>query len=201
LIVPAALLALLAPGCGKERGALAGNGGFVAVMDDVPIGEQWATMNASLLNTSGEALTILKLEVSGPGVGTVVRVLETKIAPIPRDGNSLAVTSGGIWRTLPPVEQRGTRCAAQTLRPVDGFVLQPGRVVRALLLMEAESVGAFSFKGVRVTYEREGEAVTELVDFGQQGSVTAEGMPTPPLAGDELACAQLTRVLPDGSGS
>ena len=194
-----ALLALLAPGCEGEREALAGNGGFFAVMNDVPLGEQWATMNASLHNTSTKPLIIRTLTVAGPGIGSVVRVLDTMIAPIPADHDSLSVTSGGVWRTYPPVQKRGQDCAIQTLEPVEGFVLPPGGVARALLLLEATSVGRFKFKGVEVSYEQDGKAGTELVDFGQEGTVITHGKPVPDLAGSELACAHLARVLPSGA--
>jgi len=196
-----ALLALLAPGCEGEREALAGNGGFFAVMNDVPLGEQWATMNASLHNTSTKPLIIRTLTVAGPGIGSVVRVLDTMIAPIPADHDSLSVTSGGVWRTYPPVQKRGQDCAIQTLEPVEGFVLPPGGVARALLLLEATSVGRFKFKGVEVSYEQDGKAGTELVDFGQEGTVITHGKPVPDLAGSELACAHLARVLPSGAPS
>lgn len=196
-------IALLTSGCeeGDPTGpgdSLAANGGLVAVLNGVPVGQGWATMNAKLVNTSSGAITLQSVLVSGSGVGTVIEIDGTEIGPIPEDHNSPGFTAGGIYRTYPPTEEFNGECRVQRLVQVKGYVLGSGSEARVLLLMRAIESGPYGFEGVNVIYAQDGRLWSELVDFGQRGVVIDHGPAQPPVSGDERRCADPGQVLPSG---
>jgi hypothetical protein len=195
------IVTLLAPACGRSQGlrdgnSLASNGGLYSILRGVPVGEEWATMNATLHNTSPSPLTLRRVSVTGPGVGSVIKFILMRVGPLVPVTDPSTYTSGGVFRTYPPAQERQGKCSVQKLVPVDGYVLQPDAAARVLLLTQAASPGSFMFRGVTVEYEQSGQTMTELVDFGQRGSVVNEGRVKPRLTAGDLRCATPHGVLP-----
>lgn len=88
-----ALLGLALSGCdgtgsGAGQGsvpegtALAPGGDFWAELSEVPLGQQWVTMDATLHNTTDQPLEVLTVSVQGHGIGSVVDVSAGEIGPI-----------------------------------------------------------------------------------------------------------------------
>jgi hypothetical protein len=144
--VGALIVALLAPGCRGSHGvqagdSLASNGGLYSLLPRVPVGEEWATMNATLHNTSSSLLTLRRISVTGLGVGSVIKFILMRVGPLVPVSDPSTNISGGVFRTYPPAEELQGRCHVQRLVPVDGYVLQPDAVARVLLLTQAVSPG------------------------------------------------------------
>ena len=178
--------------------SLAGNGGLYAILPDVPVGQEWVTMNANLVNTSENPLTVRSVSVSGPGVGEVIEIFGTDLGPVPDDDDSLNYTTGGIFRTYPPAQGFDGGCHVQALVPVAGYVLKPGAQARILLLTRAVAPGRYSFGGVQVLYSRSGALWSETVDFGQRGNVVSYGKDVPPISRDERRCSDERDWLASG---
>jgi hypothetical protein len=153
-------------------------------------------MNATLHNTSSSPLTLRRISVTGLGVGSVIKIILMKIGPVAPATDPAAYTTGGVFRMYPPAQERQGKCYVQKLVAVDGYVLQPDAVTRVLLLTQAVSPGPFLFRGVTVEYDQSGKRVTELVDFGQRGSVVTGGKVKPRLTAGDLRCATPNGILP-----
>ena len=134
-------------------------------------------------------------EVSGAGVGSVVRVRHIAIVPWGKGGNGLPDT---IYQTYPPAGTLpGRGCVRQTLLPVSGYVLQPRAKARALVLIRVERPGRLNFHTNSVSYSSGGHNYTQKIDRGIELRAVSHGKPHP-ISSDERTCLSITRALPLG---
>jgi hypothetical protein len=160
-------------------------------------GEEWVLMSASMHNVGPSPIQLVSVSIEGSGIGTVVRVERTEVAPIDASPETTDTTPGGVYKTYPPAfKGPGERhCRVQVLAPVRGYVLDPGSRARILVLMHAEEFGKFRITSHTVEY-REGESLrSQSLPIGLSGEVTADGEPMKQLRRERL-CDSLTRVLP-----
>lgn len=165
----------------------------------VPPGEQFVLLEGFLRNTSTTTITIERVNVSGPsGVGSVVKVLDVLLAPLPRSSDGFDFTPAGVFKTLPPAMKLPgrTRCNVQKLVPVRGYELAPGSQTRVLVLLEAQSEGAFNIRDHIVEYRQGGRAYKQSLAIGLKGNVESSAKPMKiyPSGG----CVNEVKVLPSG---
>lgn len=164
----------------------------------VKVGERWGLAIAFLRNDSTHDVTLRSVQVMGPGVGSHVRVMKVHVAPLPPLVKERFATSGGIYKTYPPVQlipgSKPRRCARQLLYPVAGFKFRPGEEARLLVLLRAKRPGTFRITEHDVTYERGSNQYTESLPLGLRGRIVAHGPPMRP-DNSEQPCLAQTHVL------
>src|SRR5215469_15936966 len=131
-----------------------------------------------LKDTSKSALVINSVDFSGPGVGTVVRAVEVKIAPL-RSGyhhiHGMDATPGGLYMTEPPVNLAKS-CHKQALSPVDGYRLTPGSQGRIYIVLRALRPGKYSVRHWVLYYTQHGVKFRQTFPYRFWGEV-AENPP------------------------
>ena len=155
-----------------------------------------------LTNTSDTPITIVGVRATGPsGVGTVVHVLGAEMAPLPLSDEGYDFMPGGVFKTYPPsaVLLGRPRCNVQTLAPVDGYVLDPGREARVLLRIRAGSPGRFYISTHVVTYRVGARTFEQSLLIGLKGRVVTGARPLR-LESFEKPCASDVEVLPSARG-
>jgi hypothetical protein len=191
-----AALGGLSTACRTHDGSSAGTAletGHVTVSTIAPIGpgKNVGILLAPVVNVSSKPLTITGVDVAGPGIGDVVQVVETKLAP---DGQGLAGFPGGIWTTDPPVDREHDGCHSPRLEPVDGFVLPPGGRSRVWIVIRGIKEGAFAETSQTVSYEQDGQGYRQEVAFYFKGSVK-DGSDGPKMDPSEVPCLSETTPL------
>jgi hypothetical protein len=158
----------------------------------VPVGEQFTAQIFDLPNDSRKPITLDRLTLSGPGVGTTVRILKVQMLPLSD------TIYDGVFQTYPPVGATDTSraCVVSHPRPVHGFVLPPGKVARALVLFQDAKPGRLRMSE-EVTYTYEGHAFSQPVGMVLSLRVASHARPYG-LTSDELRCLSLSRALPRG---
>src|ERR1044071_7126146 len=102
------------------------------------IGVRLGYLFANLKNVSDTPVVIDSIGIPGPGIGTVVKPVEMKIAPLTA---GLASVGGGGYETDPPVSAFGSVCHVQALQPVAGYRIAPGDQVRIWVVFRALNAG------------------------------------------------------------
>jgi len=128
-------------------------------------GTQLGLLDVALVNRSRLPITLESVEGIGRGLGTVIRVVEVKIAPA--HGTGRKDTPGGACQTDPPVwwVGRGT-CIKQRLLPLHGFRLAPGGLARVWIVVQVARPGRFAVTGHLVRYTQEGTLYQQLIPTG-----------------------------------
>jgi hypothetical protein len=110
-------------------------------------------------DTSKSPLVLNSLKISGPGIGTVARAVEVKVAPL-RSGyhhyHVMDAIPGGTYQTDPPVNPGGKGCHKQALFPVAGHRLTPGSQVRIYIVLRYLRPGKFSVRHQVLYYTQQG---------------------------------------------
>jgi hypothetical protein len=166
----------------------------------VAVGEEWGLLIAFLHNDTQDDVLLRSVRVEGAGIGSTIRVLRVQVAPLSPIVAPRFVTSGGIYKTYPPVQRipdtRPLRCAVQSLRPVSGFRMHPGNEARLLVLMRADENGDFRVTSHDVTYEQGAKEYVQRLPVGLIGRVARHGAPMR-LDRSQRACVdKAKRVLP-----
>jgi len=163
----------LLPGCRRDAAAegTALRTPYATIVDIAPIriGSRIGSLDVSMTNDSDLRLTMKRLEIRGPGVGSVVRVAGVEAAPKSGDVDT---TPGGLYTSDPPVARFAGECHVQRLEPFGGYILEPGASMRAWIVFEATAPGDWSVKSQTVTYEVVGADFTQVIPIGYQGSVS-----------------------------
>jgi hypothetical protein len=134
-------------------------------------GSQLGLLDVDLVNRSHSPITLESIRGIGRGLGTVIRVVEVKIAPA--HGNGSTDVPGGAYETDPPVYWAGEgTCAKQTMVPLHGFRLEPGGLARVWIVVQAARPGRFAVTGHIVRYAQDGTPYRQLVPTGYTGSVS-----------------------------
>jgi len=144
-----------------------------------------------LQNTSKSTLRIQSIGLSGPGIGSVAKVTEVRIAPL-RIGYHMDAkdgVSGGIYVVDPPAYGVHSPCHFAPLRPVQGFKMTPGSMARVWILVRALRPGRWAIPANVVRYTAEGIAYRQAMQFREHGSVATDA-PNLPVNVNEARCVR-----------
>ncbi|HEX7993640.1 MAG TPA: hypothetical protein VF506_06930 [Streptosporangiaceae bacterium] len=122
-------------------------------------------------NKTESPLVISSITLTGQGVGSVIKLVEVKIAPIETGRKGVP---GGTFEVYPPTEVwvLTGKCNQQVLVPVPGFRLPPKGQARVWFRIEGAGPGAFNIKGDVVRYRMNGLSYRQLIPTGYKGSVS-----------------------------
>lgn len=127
-----------------------------------------------LENASKDTLVISAVGIAGPGIGTVARAIEVKVAPL-RSGYhhsfSATATPGGTYETQPPVFGYKAVCWKQTLLPVPGYRMTPGSQVRIYIVLKAVRPGQYSLPSEVIYYTLHAVRYKQVMPIRLWGSV------------------------------
>jgi len=133
--------------------------------------------------------------VRGEGIGTVVKVVEIRIAPANsnKDGKlAVNTVAGSLYGTNPPVDYY-ERCHEQVLKPVKGFVLRPQDGAHVWIVIRAVRPGTYNIPDHVVTYTDQGVLYRQVLTLRAYGSV-ADNARRPVLTWGEQQCIKPTRT-------
>jgi hypothetical protein len=193
----AVTLVLIAGGCG--RGVRSGSAlapevytsiGAKAIRPGFEIGLLYYDFE----NTSSSALTIDSVGISGPGIGTVVRPVQIKIAPLRYGYHHYEPHSvaAALYTTDPPVLME-KNCRVQALFPVRRFRMAPGTDVRVWVVLRARRPGHWAIPRHVIYYTQDGSSYRQAEPLRAYGLVTAKAAYIPPDYG-EAACVRPERA-------
>jgi hypothetical protein len=127
--------------------------GYETIFGLAPIrpGTQLGLLYAVVQNRSRSPVMLSSITLVGRGVGTVIKILDVKIAP--RETGNKAVP-GGAYEVYPPAAYwpPAASCGKQPLVPLRGFRLAPGAQARVWFRIQGAAPGPFAVKGERVRY-------------------------------------------------
>jgi len=173
------------------------NPGFTYTDGLAPIrpGDQVGMLVVDLKNRSALPLVLDKVSFTGQGLGTVVRVVEVKLAPNVSGNHSVP---GGAYQTDPPVDWwPPTRsCGKQLLAPLKGYRLAAGAIARVWVVFEAHDTGRF-LVGHIMHYTQNGTRYQQRIPEFVKGTVALRA-PRIPMDPQEKRCVRptKTRLLP-----
>jgi hypothetical protein len=132
-------------------------------------------------NTSSSALVVNSVGISGPGIGTVVRPVEIKIAPLRYGyhGYEPHSVAAALYTTDPPVLME-RNCRRQALFPVRGFLMTPGTDVRIWIVLRAERPGHWVIPQHVLYYTQDGSRYRQAEPLRAYGLVTTTAAYIPP---------------------
>jgi hypothetical protein len=172
----------------------------------LPPGAKLGILNLSFWNSSHQPLTIIRITITGHGIGTVVRLVEVKIAPITYVPGTLYTTDPPVYHFLHQSPLAPVGCSVQPLRPVHGYVvvprashLSPLGGLRIWTVVQTMRPGTYNNLGDTVYYTQAGKRYRQFIPFGFGGSVV-EHAAWPPVYNDEKGCVDKTHLLNPGTG-
>jgi hypothetical protein len=152
-----------------------------------------------LRNTSKATLTLTSVGISGPGIGTVARVVQVTVAPL-RSGYHhyfpATATPGGTYETQPPViggniGHNKIVCWKQTLVPVPGYRMTPGSDARIYIVLQAVRPGKYILPSEVIYYTQRGVRYQQVFPIRFEGSV-ADQAPSLSVDPSQLHCLRRT---------
>lgn len=142
------------------------------------IGDEWSMFFPPIRNTSDEPAILESASLDTPsGVGSAIRVesIEVGVANVP----------GGMYSLYPPsYPGHDGECRQVDPKPINGFVLAPGKEVLLLTRFKAVGPGDFRGSGFVVSYHQQGgETLRETFPLSIVGRVEpgATGLPIDPV--------------------
>lgn len=148
-------------------------------------------------NTSHSTLTLQAVRLSGPGVGTVVRIVKARIAPFsPRKNAEKMQVDQGNYAEDPPVELGPDGCQRQALYQVRGFQLRPGTTVRLWVIIKAVKPGHWQIPHLVLTYTENGGTYKHIVPFRYWGTIRTNAHVSARIVPDDF---QAQCVKPEGA--
>jgi hypothetical protein len=151
---------------------------------DKPIrpGTEIGLLDVYLENGSDSTVVISSVGIRGPGIGTVIRPVEVKIAPLRfgRHRYEKNATPSSLYTSDPPVVFYGTGCHRQALFPVRGFRMTPGSQVRVWIVLRALRPGKWVIPRHVIYYSVGGTRYQQAIPLREYGSVTAHATYIPP---------------------
>jgi hypothetical protein len=154
-------------------------------------GERFALMLVPLSPVSPAVVRIRSVQLTGTGIGSVVKVVSIQAGP---EQPARTVTPETTYVTDPPVFDYGHRCSVQRLVPIDGLVLHLGQAARVYVVLQAKQTGEFHNTGYHVTYEVNGTTYTQDLPVGYTTWVK-DGVPPRAPHPQERRCLSLTHRL------
>lgn len=185
-LLVAAAAATSLPGCGQEGiqdgHALRQNYPLATGAKPVRPGTELGFLDLYLDNTSSSTVVLSSVGITGPGIGTVARLVQVKIAPL-RFGRHTyeedAVPSS-LYSTDPPVNFYGHGCHRQALFAVQGFRMTPGSQVRVWIVIRAMRPGTWTVPQHVIYYTVDGTRFRQPVPLREHGGVEVKAAYIPP---------------------
>ena len=145
-------------------------------------GAELGLLDVYLDNTSDSTLVLESVGIRGPGIGTVVRPVEVKIAPLRfgRRTYEMNAVPGGAYESDPPVFDGGGRCRKQPLFPVKGYRMTPGSQVRIWIVVRGLRPGKWVIPNHVVYYKAGTTRYRQAIPLREYGSVAAHARYIPP---------------------
>jgi hypothetical protein len=157
-------------------------------------GTELGWLYAYLDNTSRSTLVLKSVTIAGPGIGTVARPVEVKIAPL-RSGfhhyYDMDGAPGGTYMTDPPVAGYKAHCHKQALFAVKSFRMTPGSQVRIYVVLRALQSGKYAVPRQLVYYTKNGTKYKQAIPIRFWGTV-ANGAGAIPLDPHQINCVKPT---------
>jgi hypothetical protein len=140
-------------------------------------------------NDGDSTVTITSVGITGAGIGTVIRPIEMRIAPLRfgRHRYERNATPSSLYTSEPPVLFYGIRCHRQALFPVGGYRMTPGSQVRVWIVLRALRPGKWAIPRHVVYYTAGGSRYRQAIPLREYGSVTAHATYIPPER-DQVRC-------------
>lgn len=188
---------LVVTGCGHSPGTRSGAflrpvfGSMLTDRNFVSPGERFAIMLAPLSPASPAAVRIRSVQLTGSGIGSVMKVLSISAGP---EQPARTATPETTYVTDPPVFRYAHRCSVQRLLPIDGLVLHQGQTAHVYVVLQAERTGELRNTGYTVTYEVNGSTYTQSLPVGYTTWVR-DGVPPRAPHPQERACLARTHRL------
>lgn len=169
----AAVLAICLAGCAGAnvrigRSLSRGNTSWGGLAPLKP-GFQLGIVAAYLHNRSHSPLTIDSIGIPGQGIGTVIRIVQVKIAPYETGDKAVP---GGAYETDPPISDWGGTCRRQVLLAVHGYRLAAGAYARVWIVIQAKHPGQFFVHNHLIRYSQNGVRYQQSLPEGYRGTVT-----------------------------
>lgn len=192
----AVILGAVACGDGTQNGAALFQS-FATSIGAKPIrpGVQIGLLYYDVYNKSSATISIDSVSIAGRGVGTVVRVVQIKMAPLRyglHDDEPHSVPAA-LYTTNPPVFFEGSICRKQALVPVRAFRLTPGSVARMWIVLRAMRPGKWVIPAHVIYYSQGPVRYKQTLAVRAYGSV-ADGAPYIPPDWATAKC-----VIPEGA--
>jgi hypothetical protein len=183
----AVAVVLIAGGCGSgvQSGSALAHEAFSSIgAKAIRPGFEIGLLYYDFENTSSSALVVNSVGISGPGIGTVVRPVEIKIAPLRYGYHDYEPHSvaAALYTTDPPVLME-QNCRRQALFAVKGFRMTPGTDVRIWIVLRAERPGRWVIPQHVLYYTQDGNRYRQAEPLRAYGLVTANAVYIPPDAG------------------
>ena len=164
----AGMASLAAFGCAANQ-----SGGLLEKISGVWIGAkpvrpgvELGMLYVPLHNTSKSTLTIQSIELHGPGIGRVVKVVEVKIE---RGG-----APSSLYTVDPPAIGGGRHCSIDRLLPVRGYRLTPGSYAFIWIVVRAVRPGRWAIPAHVITYTAGGLTYQQSLGLRATGSVATD---------------------------
>jgi hypothetical protein len=143
-------------------------------------GHELGILDVDVDNVSGSMVMVSSVGITGTGVGSVIRVVEVRMAPL-RIGRHHYVdaTPGGLYETDPPVFL-GKTCHKQTVFPVHGFRMPPGTQSRLWIVVRFMHPGKWVIPAPVIYYSTDGNSYKQSIPAKTRGSVAADAAYIPP---------------------
>lgn len=157
-------------------------------------GTQLGLLYADVDNRSRAPVTLSSITLTGRGVGTVIKILEVKLAPL-ETGNR--AVPGGAYEVYPPTAYwpPAASCGKQPLVSLAGFRLAPGTQARVWFRIQGAEPGRFLVTGDLVRYRQDGVSYRQLIPTGYRGSVSMTA-PFIPIDKEQARCIESENVRP-----
>jgi hypothetical protein len=194
MLAAAACTAVAAPARTATGAALVR--GYSTTFGLAPIrpGTQLGLLYADVSNRSRSPITLTSVTLVGRGVGTVIKIVEIKIAPL-ETGNK--AVPGGAYEVYPPTAYwpPAASCGKQPLVPLPGFRLAPGTLARVWFRIQGAAPGPFLVAGDLVRYQQHGAGYRQLIPTGYKGSVSRTA-PFIPIDKEQARCINSENARP-----
>ena len=135
-----------------------------------------------LQNNSNSTIVLSSVGIRGPGIGSVVRLVQVDIAPL-RSGRHRFLPNSvpsSEYQTNPPVFWDGHHCRKQALFPVKRFRMTPGSNAWLWVVLRAIKPGRWKIPFHTIHYTMNGTAYRQDIPVSDYGSVSKDAAYIPP---------------------
>jgi hypothetical protein len=182
LAVALTAMFLMLAGCGTTGGNALVRGIPTKVGSKaVPPGTDIGLLYVYLQNKSDSTIVLNSVSIRGPGIGSVVRLVQMDIAPL-RSGRHHVLPNSvpsSQYPTDPPVFWEG-HCRKQALFPVKGFKMTPGSRAWLWVVLRAAKPGRWTIPSHTIYYTMNGVKNRQVIPESAYGSVSKGAAYIPP---------------------
>jgi hypothetical protein len=152
-------------------------------------GQEVVDMFASIENSSSDPIELIEITpIAGRGVPEAGEVVDVVLVDSP--------FLGSLFNVLPPVMRADGECVLAEMRPVEGYVLEPGEQVMVATHIRALAEGTFELDGRHIVYQQNGETFRQRDPYMFSGTV--DSSTDRDLLPEEKRCRGEVTLLPSG---